>query len=317
MAVKDVFKPKATNLSDPQKPKEEKVGYWEKKAKEAQAEREYLEEQERMKRIGQPLEAPEPPFKMSGEFNLGKIDIQEQQRQAKEDADKMREEKDKALKDEQQKRVDAEEKAHQFEIQGVQQALTQKIDNLEKMVQQGMTQKNFAQQAAEIRELATELGFQRPDPALASAGDATIRLEISRLNMEEKRLEREFKWKMRQDDKQWQLEMQKLQDDRGAKQAELAQQAKRDDMFASFPQRIGSAIGKGMVESGEGGGVSERPKGKSHHIEAGTGDSGEVECPSCGQPIGIGPTARSAVCANCGTRLIVKRTETEAPAEEE
>lgn len=254
-------------------------------------------------------EGGEGPFKVKGSINYGELDVQEREKQAREEAERTRKEKEEELKEERQKRSEAEEKLHESQMLNVQQVLTQKIESLEKQVQAGMSQKNFAQQAAEIRELATELGYQRPDPNLSTSGDATIRLELAKISMEEKRLDREFKWKMKQDDKEWQLKLQELQDKRDAKEAELTQQRKRDEMISSAPQMIGAAIARGIVESeSRGSGVSQPAAGKTgHHVEAGMGESGETSCPECGEAVGIGSTARSAVCPGCGLKIHIKR----------
>lgn len=264
-------------------------------------------------------EGGEGPFKVKGAIDYGTFDVQERERQATEEAKTMRKEKDDELKEERQKREAAEEKAHGLEIEGVQKTLTSKIESLEKTVAAGMSQKNFAQQAAEIRELATELGFHKPDPNLAGAGDAVTRVEIMKLTMEEKRLDREFKWKMRQDDKQWQLDMEKIRDERAGKEAELAQQQKRDEMIASAPQMIGGAIAKGMMESKSGGETPAAPKtSQRYELPVPQGEEGVTHCPKCGTEMGVGPTAKSAICAKCNTKVFIKRVgKSEKPVAEE
>jgi len=81
MAVKDVFTPKSTNPIDPQTAKEKEEGKeseWQRKAKDAKAEREYLEEQKRIDRIGQPEQSKEPAFGIEGKV---KLDIDPEGRQ--------------------------------------------------------------------------------------------------------------------------------------------------------------------------------------------------------------------------------------------
>ncbi|GAI91654.1 unnamed protein product [marine sediment metagenome] len=77
-------------------------------------------------------------------------------------------------------------------------------------------------------------------------------------------------------------------------------------------------------QSGRGGVTEEAPaetkapRGKQgHHVEAGWGDIGEVECPGCSQPLAIGSTARVAICANCGEKVSVKRVGEKPVASEE
>jgi DNA repair exonuclease SbcCD ATPase subunit/DNA-directed RNA polymerase subunit RPC12/RpoP len=305
--VEDVFAPKTIKPVDPKNAKEKddsKEDYWERKAREARAYREYMEEQKRLSNLDQPQQ-PEPPFKMSGELNLGKIDLQEERRQMREEMEQQRRAQEERASKLEQQLEQTKEELYKERVEALRTSFESKMQDLQKTIQQELTKnqgKTFQEQFQELQELAKLLGFEKT----RQGQDPMIQLELAKLDYERAREEREFKWKLRQDEKQWQLELQRLQDEREYRRAQLEQQAKKDEMFASFPQHLGSAIARGLLETkGE---ESIVPKGgQGQHIEAGWGESGEVECPSCGQAMAIGPTARQAVCASCGFKVPIKR----------
>ena len=326
MAVKDVFRPGSTNPIDPKNPKgdEGKESEWEKKRRDAKAEREYIEEQRRIDRINQPETPSESPFKISGGINLGNIDVQEQQRQATEAAEKTKKDADDKVERVEKERDVAREKLHQSEMQNIQTALSQKIENLEKAIQSGATdKKSFAQEVEEIQVLAKTLGMAKPESP--SNDDPTVKIEIMKLQMQESRADREFKRQMRADEKQWTLELRKLDLQVAESGARLRAEQEKNQMFANLPQVLGGAIAQGLISNEGSGGVSKEAtsaKGKrEQHIEADWGEAGETACPGCGKPIAIGPTAKIAICANpeCNTRVPIKRVgeKGKAPSEEE
>lgn len=181
----------------------------------------------------------------------------------------------------------------------------------------------LATQFEALTKVAQQMGFQKSNPQI---GDPSIQLEITRLQMESAQKDREFQAKLALENRQWDLEKMKLEDERDFKRAQLAQDAKRNDMIAQAPQMLGTAIGQGLLtkQSSRGGGVAEEalpepqaPRGKQeHHVEAGWGESGTIECPGCSEPLGIGPTAKVAVCANCNERVPIRRVDKKPVAEE-
>lgn len=311
MAVKDVYAPKAEHITDvtDTKKSEGEIGEWQKKAREAKSRLEYVEAQTMIDKLTD-REAPEPPFQVKGSINYGNIDMQEQQRQAREAAEIAQKEAGNKIDKAQENEKAVREELHNAQLLMVQQALNGKIDQLQKAVEAGMTQKNFGQQVAEIRELASELGYRKAEDAPSGGGgNIQLQIEMLRLQMNDKQQDRDFKWRMRQDDKSFQLEIQRMNDDRTAKAAELERQKNKDDMWANFPKHIGSAISKGLVDSP---GVAAQPsKPKSYHVETGEGEGGEIECNDCHQPVAIGATARKAVCASCGASYSIKRVKAE------
>lgn len=330
MAVEDVYKPKTVNPIDPKNVKgkeEDKETEFQRKAKDAKAEREYLEEQRRIDRIGQPEKSKEPAFAVEGKMHLD-IDPQRDAKEAREATEKIRQEaeKEKKGRDEKIEKLTAErnEKARELqdsqltavmkEMTGSFNAALKDMNNKLEDVKAGADPSAMVNQFTVLRKLAEEMTSLK---GTHGVGDPSLQLEITKLQMDNARADREFQAKMEQDRRQWDLEKEKFQDNRYFKQQEAARQAKRDEMFANAPAVIGGAIAKGLMETGEGG-VSGAPKGKAgQHVEAGVGEAGNFECSSCRQPVAIGPTAKSAVCSNCGTRFSIRRVESEVAPEEE
>jgi uncharacterized Zn finger protein (UPF0148 family) len=59
---------------------------------------------------------------------------------------------------------------------------------------------------------------------------------------------------------------------------------------------------KGAVGAAGAGAIASRV------IEAGEGDAGTTECPSCHTPISISETDSDVICAGCGARYAIERT---------
>lgn len=319
MSVRDVYEPKPVNPSDPKAAKEKPQTdseYWDERAKTERAKREYEEEAAmRTKTKEAAINPPEPPFQFKGSVNLGDIDMQKQAQEQKEVAEAERARKDAEVKEERQKREAAENEQHKTELAMVQQTMAQKMDSLEKTITQSTAnQKTITQQINEIQELASVLGFQKPDPALPGSGDINMRIELVKLQNDNSRAEREFRKEMRREDREFQRQLRKDDDDKHFQQAELDRQAKRDEMFAKAPEMIGRAIASGLTEGG-GKGAGKKPQ--SYHIEVAAGEGGETECPYCGSAMAIGPTARTATCPNpdCGAKMSIKRIEAEESGE--
>ncbi len=310
MSVRDVNDPKVVADVDPKKEVQE-PGYWEKKAKDARAQREYVEEKKMTDDLRQPAAAPEPPFKVTGAVNLGEIDLQKQAQEREAAGREERKRQDEKVAKAERERDEARGIAHNIELASVQKELSTKIDLLAKQVEAGtVNRKSFSEQAKEITDLSTVLGLVKPDQA---AGDATVKIELMRLQMDENRNERDFKRQMKADERNWQIELEKLKVQSQQYADTRADQRRKDEMFAAIPERVGSAIGRAVVE-GEAEETGAKGKQQSYRIEAGWGEGGETECPTCHEPVGIGPTAKKAACSSCGTEMSIQRTG-EKPSE--
>lgn len=338
MAVENVFTPKTINPVDPKNTTEKKEGdkgYWQQKAEEAKARHDYMEYEHAIKMMeGQP---PEAPFKVTGEFNLGKVDFQEQQRQAQESANKAREETSKELKEERERATKAEQRLYEERVESLRRDFEHQMGELNKTIEKLLTAgrkderpiyEQFKEQFAAAQEFAKSLGFEKT----STGQDPMVALELKKMDYQQAREDREFKWKMRQDEKQFQLDMQKMNDEREFRKAQLEQDARKNDMFASLPQQIGAAFARGVMENKESTSprsISQRQQtpAKTYPLEAFEGEAGEVDCPTCkarGKPtkVGIGPDTTSAECAWCGskfdiTRIPAAEVSSETPSKQE
>ena len=301
-------------LNKPSSKDEADDNYYQNEIKKIRAKSELKEAERDLKDIDKPAD---PPFKMTGEFNVGKFDLQEIQQKADAKA-----EEERATAADHSARMEAEnkqvkEQLYAEKIEGMRSDFARQMELLQKTIENGSsTKKSFVDQFAEAQETAKLLGLEKT----ATGTNPTIEIEIKKLEWSMKREDREFSRLMKKDEREWQMRMEEIKDQRAFKQQEILLQGKKDEMFASFPQRIGGAIAKGMMESGdEAPGHITRQAGKGFHIEVGEGEAGEVDCPQCHTAVGIGPTATKAVCVGCDTRFEINRkpSTAEEPAEEE
>ena len=257
-----------------------------------------------------PKEA-ESPFKIMGGVNLGTIDLQAERTQAVQESKELKKEQEDTLKAVGQENQQLRDKIHEQEMKVVSTTFQAAIDKIE-------SKGSLAEQIVGIRALAKELGMAQPD---SSISDPALQLQMLQMQHAETQRDREFQWQMQKDRDEREDRKEQLRDERNAKAAEGARQAKRDEMFANAPKMAGAAFAQGLLaRGGASEGVSEKPRGKAgYRIEVATGRAAEMDCEECGEPIGIGPTQRGAVCASCGAKYVIKRASgtDEPPSGEE
>lgn len=254
-------------------------------------------------------------FKLKGSMDIGDFKIQEILTRQTEELKELKREAEESAGRQQAISEDLRERLHTKELEVQNTRFEAQMQILTKMIEANASKGNFMDQYNMTKELATQIGFAAPG---AQATDLQTTLELKKLDFEQTRELRRLAREDKSEERRWQLEVRRLDDERDGRKADQARQEKRDDMFAKAPAVVGATIAKGIIDSGSGGSEApDKSKAKAYHVEAAQGDSGEVDCPGCNQPIGIGPTAKTAICANCGTRLIVKRTGGEIQVEEE
>lgn len=180
---------------------------------------------------------------------------------------------------------------------------------LDKIAELKGSQKPIGEQFKEYFEFAKEMGFERPSVTQPQSDNPQIALEIAKLNAESAQKDREFQLQLKESDRKWDMEIMKMNDSRAIEQAKLAQQAKRDDALFQAPQAIGAALAQGLVDRKGGGGIRREQPGspQTFKFQAAEGESGEVECPMCHTPVGIGPHSDLAECVNCNTKFTIER----------
>ncbi len=252
------------------------------------------------------------PLKVKGSVDLGTFNYQDLLKQQSDDLKALKTEADQSAANQAAISDDLRERLHAKEMEVLTTSFGAQMQVLTKMVESNASRGSFMDQYNGVMEMAKTIGLSQPQLAGDVSQQMTLEkmkfdqnLELRKMAREEKRADRDFQRQLNVD-----------AEEREDKKTEREQQAKRDDLIAKAPKVIGSAIAAGLLANqGNGGGVSEEapapakaPEGEEpKHVEAGWGEGGEVECPGCEQPIAIGPTARTAVCANCGERVPVKR----------
>ena len=310
--IEDMAAPKRIFNLDPKAekkapPKEDTAEYWKQQAEAARHKREYLEENRMQESITSPPEPPESPFQVKGEFNLGKIDFQEQQRLATETAERARKEAAENVKEAEKQRDEARQALASGNLANMQRELGTKIEALQTAIADN-NKGGIVEQLAGIEKIAGILGYQKPE---VGPTDSTLTLEIKKLEWAMKKEDRDFQRLMKQDERHWQIELKKLEQSSREADAKLKQENEKYQALANIPERIGVAFAQGYKDRANGQQADfetqEQIQKETFHAEASEGEAGEIDCPQCQTAIGIGPTTRLAECAKCHTKVTVSR----------
>ena len=310
MAVENVHESKRTASYDPKTPvdkKPEDVEAIENEVKKARARRELVQEQQLTKSLVSPP-AEEPPFKISGGINLGQIDIQEQQREARTEAQKLIAENQAKLEKLQQERDEALSQINNLSMQYLKDSLEKQIESLKGALASGNRRDIFSELEG-IDAVAQRLGYTKGE---AVNPDINASLQLKRLEQEIKREDRRFAMELKRDERLWQLEMEKLKQQARDSEVRLLAEKQKYEMLAAIPKELGSSIAKGLLAANSQG-VSSQPSAapQPYNVTARENEAGEIECPQCQTPVGIAPTANRSVCATCGQLFTVTRTSGE------
>ena len=252
-------------------------------------------------------------FKVRGEVNMGSIDMGEERRERKEAAE--RERADSKVEAERLRKEMADTTNRTADENRQLRADLHAAEIREIKAVAGGGEGSLVDQLANIKLLAAELGLKTPAPGVS---DPALQVQIMELQHAEAARQREHEWdKMKHAE-----QMEEMREQRKGTQylamEKLAQQQKRDQMLGDAPKVIGSMIAKGMMESNAGDEIAEAPRGKQQYrASVPVGKAAEMDCPNCNDLIGIGTTAKMAVCAGCGSKVSIKRVESEAAVVEE
>lgn len=283
---------------------------------------------------GKTKETPkEAPLKVTGSVDLGHFNYQEILQQQQRDLKELKKEAEDQAGRQAAVSNELREKLHEKEMEVLKTSFGAQMQVLTKMIETNASRGNFMEQYSTVIETAKALGYSQPQMAGDLSSQVELKkmefnqaMELKKMARDERRADREFQRQLNRDADEREQRLNRDVEEREDKKDERAQQARRDDMIAKTPQYIGGAIAQGLLANqGKGGMVTEEassetkaPRGKqAKHVEAGWDESGEVECPGCTQPIAIGPTARTAVCTNCGERVPIRRVGERPSAGEE
>ncbi len=284
----------------------------------AKARRELVQEQQLTKQIMQPEPAPEPPIKITGGINLGTIDLQEQQRTAREEAIQARKDVQARLDQLTQERDSAKEALSNASMAHLKDSLLREIETLKSAIVEGGQKGNgdLASQLASIEATATKLGYVRGS---SDQGSWDAQLSLKKLEADMARDNRRFAQEMKRDERLWQIELKKL--DMAEKEANAKIQAElhKWDMLGKMKEDIGGIIAKGLIDRGESNAMlgsgsdvgrevqSNRTEHQIVSLEAEEGETGEIPCPRCKTPVGIAPTTTRTACARCNQMFAINR----------
>lgn len=311
-----LYKDKVSKRKQAQIDRQEEIDQKEHETKVAKLEKDKAAAEAAMDKAEKPKEA-ESPFKVKGEIDMGHINYQEMIEKSNAERDKLRLEAEEAAKTQAGINEGLRERLHAAELNAVTVTFNAQIANLKDLILSQASKGTFVDQLKEAKDTAQEIGFMRPS---GETGDLMAQIKLKEMEFNQTRELRKMDREAKQSDRDFQLELRKFDDERDERKQTAAQQSKRDEMFAKAPEVIGRAIGRAIVESeAEGGGIREGvSKGVKHYqITIPPEHGGEMDCEQCGEIIGIGPTAKVAVCANCGARVQIKRGEAKQEVEPE
>jgi len=316
--ILDVFSPKDKEGAEAKMTQKDPTGkegpeYWEKKAREAAAKRDY-ENQERQARMAQQAEEepPEAPFTVKGSVNLGDFNMQEQQQQLQATIVKIQDDAKTQIQELNKEKETYREELHKIQLDMVEKTMKANMDNvLVEIRESRKPTPGILDQIDQIAHMATALGYKKPEET--EDLPASLRLQMMKMEMDMKQSERQFEWDKMQAEREWTLTLEKLKQESSIRSAELANEEKKRNMFISPFESIGAAVARGLLDNG--GQQQEEPiqkqarnpQKKNYKLEANAGESGEIDCPECGEKVAIAPTARTAICASCDSKFSIDR----------
>lgn len=280
----------------------------EEKKMKRQDELEALEHEAKVEKLeGGGKKEAEPLVKLKGM----EIDLQKGQKDAEDRAKAAEAQsvKDRESNQETQKTLERER------IDTMTAGFTKEMADLKKMIEGGKDNQSISDKVEEIQKTAGALGWGPKQPSTEIPADIQVKLQQMNIDMQLRLANMEDERHRR--DKEWEIATQTRNDEKELKQAELQQraasEAERTGLMRDWQAGIGKIVGKALVEEK---GIGAQPP-KQFSIEAGAGEGGDVECPSCATSIFLPPDANKIMCPGCGSTGIVKRIASQKAEETE
>lgn len=269
------------------------------------------QERQLTEQITNPM-APEPPVKVTGEISMGKVDLQEQARQAQQQADQNRKEMQDRLDAASKDLQETQKQLHSAELKAVEQGLQTQITLLTQTLQKNQNQPGILEQIQGIEAMAKQLGFSKSNP---EAEDWNAKMAFKELEHKIAMDERRYKREEKKDQREWDIKMEELKASNRRDEEQRKLEEQKANQLASIPQQIGSALAQGLMARGSDGGsiIQQQPaqiKSKPPiPMQAGIGEAGDFGCPTCKTSVGIGPSSKQTVCPGCNQRFTITRVE--------
>jgi hypothetical protein len=338
MPVEKVFTPGRVSETNPKNAKEQKSvadeeeTSWSRMAKEAKGQLDYANTQKMLQQIaggggGQGLQ-------VEGKVNLGEFNFQEQAKQAQEAAEKIRTDYEARVDAAKQEAEETKAQLHEERLNTLRNEISGKFGEMNQTMQEFIKSnkrdekpllERFTDEFNTVKQMVTELGLHNPQ----EGGDANLQIQLARMEMDRAKADRDFKREMKNDERRWQLELRKLDEQRDYNQGQLRLQAQRNEFFANVPQQIGAAFAQATLDRQDGQGQQRRVQGQSQRVNpqhrppavsANVGESGSFACPYCEQQgiesaVAVGPTASVAQCPSCNARFPIQRVQSQAQSQ--
>jgi len=262
-------------------------------------------------------------FIVKGGVDIGTIDLQAERARNEQLLTEAKKEAEAAVRTTGQDNVQLREKIHDLEMAQLAINLEGKIQGLTQILEaKNVPQKTFIDQYKETMELVetmkSQMGVQ-PGQMIAPE----LQIQILKLDHEHT-LTIESLHDAREDSRRkWEIELRRIDDDRADKKAELDIKRQQNQSWGQGFEVVGKALAQGFMEGGGEGAVAQQPGApraprgkKAYHIDVPLNQGGTANCPECNETVGIGPTAKKAVCPKCGVEIGLRRV-TAPPATEE
>lgn len=249
-------------------------------------------------------------LQVKGKIDYGDVNLQAEREEYKKEAKDTLQLMGQKMDELEKAKKESDDKVHQIEME----TLSKEIATLRADIKDGMGKKDFADQYEELIEKAKRLGLVKPE---TGGGNPILQLEIIKLQHDEAAREREFQRQLRRETREEKKEDRRYAEERALHQAELAEERRKNEQFANTFMTGARMVGRGMMESAGGAEAPVSSRANQHYeLEVPVGQGGTAHCPECQTEVGVGPTARSAICANCNTKIFIKRVASEAESQD-
>ena len=258
-------------------------------------------------------------FKVTGGLDMGHINYQDLMQQQIADREALRQEAAQAAANQQQISEDLRQRLHTSEMDLIKSSFGAQMQMLNKTIEGNTSRGSFIQEYNGMMEVVKALGMGHPQ----ASDNMSIQLDLKKMEFENTRELRKMMREDKQADREFQRQLNRDADEREDKKANLeikraetaaAIQAEREkrSMWATPFETVGMALAKGLMDSNGGmsadaGQPRHKQKRSGKKLEVGEGESGVTNCPECGEPVAIAPTARSAVCSSCDATFPIDR----------
>lgn len=298
-----------------------------------QEEEDEAEHKARMAKLGQQTTVAERTaepkeetgFKVTGGLDMGHINYQELMQQQIADREVLRKEAAEAAGNQQQISENLRQRLHESEMELIKTSFAAQMQMLNKTIEGSASRGSFMDEYSSMMEVAKALGLSHPE----TGNDMSIQLdlkkmefentrELRRMVREDKRADREFQRLLNRDADEREDRKANLEIKREETVAAIQAEKEKRSMWATPFETVGMALAKGFMDSNGGmsGGAGEeraprKQRRSTKKLEVGEGESGVTNCPECGEPVAIAPTARSAVCSSCDAVFPIERVPVE------